>query len=243
MKLSVILPTYNESGNIVQLIEAILRAVPDKWDREIVVVDDDSQDGTYELVTRTFKDQPAVIAKKRTADRGLANSIRAGLEMATGDQLLVMDTDFTHDPVEIPKMLHLAEYFDIVSGSRFCAGGSMSSTRHYLASMSYNLILRLILRTQIQDNLGGYFTIKRQDLDNLPFDAIFHGYGDYFFRLLHCAEKKGLSIIEIPAHYHSRKAGKSKSSFFRLLFSYSLAVIRFKLSFPGIDAAKKNDRR
>ena len=240
MKLSVILPTYDESGNIVRLIETILRVVPDNWDCEIVVVDDDSPDGTYELVTRTFKDNPAVVALKRTADRGLAYSIRAGLEIATGDQFIVMGTDFTHDPVEIPKMLHLTEYFDIVSGSRFCAGGSMSSTRHYVASFSYNLILRVILRTQIQDNLGGYFTIKRKYLEGLPFDTIFYGYGDYFFRLLHYAQKKGLSIIEIPAHYHRREAGKSKSNFFRLLFSYSLAVIRFKLSYPRIDAADNN---
>ena len=100
-----------------------------------------------------------------------------------------MDTDFTHDPAEIPKLLHVGEVYDIVSGSRFCAGGSMQDTQHYLSSLAYNWMIRLVLRTQIQDNLGGYFTMRREKLRQLPLDLIFCGYGDYFFRLLHCARK------------------------------------------------------
>jgi dolichol-phosphate mannosyltransferase len=90
--------------------------------------------------------------------------------------------------------------------------------------------MRLLLRTQIQDNLGGFFTIGKKKLFTLPFNNIFFGYGDYFFRLLYFAGKKGLTIVEIPAQYHNRTKGMSKSNFLELLLSYTAAVIRFFLS-------------
>ena len=160
MKVSVVLPTFNEVGNIVELVRSILQHVPSPWETEIIVVDDNSPDGTYQAVADAFKDDRRVVAKLRTTDRGFAKSIRAGIECATGDQVLVMDTDFTHDPAEIPKLLHVSEVYDLVSGSRFCPGGNMQDTRHYLASLIYNWVLRVILRTQVQDNLGWIFYYK-----------------------------------------------------------------------------------
>jgi dolichol-phosphate mannosyltransferase len=228
MKVSIILPTYNESGNIVQLIRAIKRHVPPSWEREIIVADDNSPDGTYKLVQETFAMDSEVKALLRTADRGLARSIQAGINAATGDQIVVMDTDFTHDPSEIPKLLHVAEIFDLVSGSRFCAGGSMQDTQHYLASLAYNWFMRVVLRTQVQDNLGGYFTIKVEKLRALPLKQILFGYGDYFFRLLHFAQKQGLTVVEIPACYHARQAGRSKSNLVKMLFGYTGAMLRLK---------------
>jgi len=230
MKVSVILPTYNEANNIINLINAIMANVPTFWDLEILVVDDNSPDRTYNLVCETFKDNPDVFPILRTTDRGLAKSIRAGIEKASGDQILVMDTDLTHDPVEIPKMLHVGQVYDIVSGSRFCPGGNMDSTKHYYASLLYNWCLRLVLRTQIQDNLGGFFTTGKVKLLNLPLDDIFFGYGDYYFRLLYYAEKNGFTIAELPAQYHTRFKGNSKSNFTKLLLSYTIAVIRLLLS-------------
>jgi dolichol-phosphate mannosyltransferase len=229
MKVSVILPTYNESGNIVDLIREIKKSIPDRYIYEIIVVDDNSPDKTYQIVKNTFKDDPTVILILRTMNRGLPNSIRAGIEKASGDHVLVMDTDFTHDPAEIPKMLHVAQEYDIVSGSRFCPGGNMQDTRHYIASMMYNWLVRIIIRTQVQDNLGGFFTIRKAKLDNLPFDHIFLGYGDYFFRLLHYAQRYDLTIVEIPAQYNIRKQGKSKSNFFKMLFLYTSALVQLKI--------------
>jgi dolichol-phosphate mannosyltransferase len=234
MKISVILPTYNEAGNIKTLIHAIITNIPSGWDYEILVIDDNSPDKTYEVVQEAFNTNLAVIPILRTTDRGLAKSIRAGIEKSSGDQILIMDTDLTHDPVEIPKMLHISQVYDIVSGSRFCPGGNMDDTTHYLASLIYNWCMRLLLRTQIQDNLGGFFTIGKKELFTLPFENIFFGYGDYFFRLLYYAGKKGLTILEIPAQYHNRTKGMSKSNFPKLLLSYSAAVIRFILSPKGL---------
>jgi len=240
MKVSIILPTYNERGNIVRLVNCIMENIPSDWEYEAIVVDDNSPDGTYIAVCEAFKDNPLVIPLLRTTDRGFAKSIRAGIERASGDQVLIMDTDFTHDPLDIPKMLHISKVFDIVSGSRFCPGGNMESIKHYLASLFYNWLIRIILRTQIQDNLGGYFTAPKEKMMQLPYDKIFFGYGEYFFRLLHYAQKRGMSIIEIPSYYHTRQKGTSKSNFGKLLGSYTRALIRLKIDSKADDTKNKN---
>ena len=227
MKVSVILPTYNEVENIVRLIGCIIENIPDTWEYEILVVDDNSPDGTHQSVIDAYHTSTSIIPILRTSNRGFAKSIRAGIEKANGDRILVMDTDFTHDPTEIPKMLHISQVFDLVSGSRFCPNGKMDSRRHYIASLLYNWIIRLILRTQVQDNLGGFFIINREKLKLLPFGLIFFGYGEYYFRFLHFAQKNNLSIVEIPSYYHSRQKGSSKSNFIKLMFTYTQSLIRF----------------
>ena len=233
MKASVILPTYNEAGNIVGLVEEILANFPPDVEPEILIVDDDSPDKTCEVAKNAFAANRHVRVILRTQDRGFAKSIRAGIEQATGEFIIVMDTDFTHDPVEIPRMLHIARIYDIVSGSRFCAGGNMQDRTHYLASLAYNWLLRALLHTQLQDNLGGYFVMKRDKILSLPLDQIFYGYGEYFFRLLYFAQRRGLKVIEIPAIYRVRTYGSSKSSFLRMLFSYSRAAILLRISSKG----------
>ena len=230
MKVSVVLPTYNEAGNIVRLVREIKRMVPPAWEPEILVVDDNSPDGTYQLAQDAFATDPTVRTVLRTTDRGFAKSIRHGIEVATGDSVIVMDTDFTHDPAEIPRLLHVLEVYDIVSGSRFCAGGNMQDAMHYLSSLLFNWWIRIILKTQIQDNLGGYFAVRRARLRELPFDNIFFGYGEYYIRLLHYAQKRGYTIVEIPATYRARTAGKSKSPFLKMLFWYSRAAIRLRIA-------------
>jgi dolichol-phosphate mannosyltransferase len=225
---SVVLPTYNESGHIVDLIEAIIASIPTGWKYEVLVVDDDSPDKTFQVVMNAFDNNPSVIPVLRKSDRGFAKSIRAGVELATSEFLIVMDSDFTHDPIEIPRLLHVAHIYSLVSGSRFCPGGRMQDTVHYVTSMIYNWFIRLIVRTQIQDNLGGYWASKRKIILELPVDQIFLGYGEYYFRLLHYMQCAGETIVEIPAQYAVRKTGNSKSQFVRMLFSYTVAAIKLR---------------
>jgi dolichol-phosphate mannosyltransferase len=172
---------------------------------------------------------PNVRAILRTDDRGFAKSIRHGIEQADSPRIIVMDSDLTHDPFEIPRLLHVGEVYDIVSGSRFCAGGRMVDMYHYLASMLFNWSLRLLIGTQVQDNLGGYFTARRDLIMKLPVDEIFYGYGEYYFRLLHFAQHAGHSIVEIPSSYLLRGTGKSKSNWFRMVRTYSMAAIKLRL--------------
>lgn len=230
MKASIILPTYNESGNIEELIRSIFKSRPEGWDYEVLVVDDNSPDGTFDIVRTAFAEDRNVSACLRTSDRGLAKSLLAGVERAQGEWVVLMDSDFTHNPADLSKMLHVARVYDIVIGSRFCPGGSMQDTRHYLMSLIYNWLIRLILRTQVQDNLGGYLVIRADVLQVLPWDKIFFGYGDYCFRLLHYAQKQRRTIVEVPVHFHPRQKGDSKSCFVRLLLSYTMALIKLKLA-------------
>ena len=198
-------------------------------------MDDNSPDGTYELISQVFKDHPNVMPLLRMTDRGFAKSIRAGIETARGERIIVMDSDGTHDPMEIPRLLHVGDVYDLVSGSRFCAGGRMVDTKHYVISMVYNWLLRLLIRTQVQDNLGGYYTVRRKILLALPLDEIFFGYGDYYFRLLHFVQKAGLSIIEVPTEYMLRKKGKSKSNWAKMILTYTSGAIRLKLRMIKLD--------
>jgi dolichol-phosphate mannosyltransferase len=229
MKVSVILPTYNEAKNIVALVKETKAKIPAPWKSEMIIVDDNSSDGTYAAVESAYERDFDVKTILRTKDRGLAKSILAGIEQATGDYLLVMDTDFTHRPEEIPLMLHVVEKVDLVSGSRFCPGGRMDHTGHYMASFIYNLFIRLLIRTQIQDNLGGFWVARASKIRELPLREIFSGYGDYFFRLLHFAQLAEMKIVELPAYYSERAAGKSKSNFLKLLVNYSVQVIALAL--------------
>jgi dolichol-phosphate mannosyltransferase len=230
MKLSVILPTFNEADNIIGLVEMIRQHIPRACDREILIVDDNSPDGTYTRVQDRFVSDPAIRCILRKTDRGFARSIRHGIEAATGDVIIVMDTDFTHDPAEIPRLLHILEIYDVVSASRFCAGGDMQDTRHYLTSLLYNWWIRIILRTQIQDNLGGYFAMRRSRIRELPFERIFFGYGEYFMRLLHYAQRRGFSMVEIPSRYRARAQGKSKSNRLKMLYYYSRTAISLRIA-------------
>ena len=154
MKVSVILPTYNEAGNIVSLIEAVRSRIPPPWEHEFIVVDDNSPDGTLQTVKAGYGNDPRVKTILRTSDRGLAKSLHAGIDQATGDHILMMDTDFTHPPEDVPLLLHVAEKVDLVSGSRFCAGGGMPSKSRYLASFLFNVGVRLVLGSQVQDHLN-----------------------------------------------------------------------------------------
>jgi dolichol-phosphate mannosyltransferase len=225
----VVLPTFNESKNIVALVRSIVTVCPKEYALEVIVVDDNSPDGTYNLVCQTFADNPRISAVLRNQDRGLAKSIRAGIDRSTADYIIVMDTDFTHDPKEIPNLLHVLQICDVVSCSRFCAGGRMSDLRHYIASLSYNWMLRIVLRTQIQDNSGGYFAVRRATLCLLPFDEIFFGYGDYYFRFLYFAQQAQLKIIEIPGEYLARSLGETKSNWLKMFLMYTGAALSLRI--------------
>ena len=227
--LSIVLPTYNEKDNIIDLINKIKDAIQ-SHSYEIIVVDDNSPDDTFEVCKKYFIDDENIKMILRETNHGLANSIREGIENAKGEYVVIMDTDFTHDPDLIKKMLNINIKYNIISGSRFCKGGSMESTMHSILSRLYNKMIKFILQTKIEDNLGGFFCIQRKNLMQLPFEKIFYGYGDYYFRLLYFAKQKNFSIVEIPARYITRTRGKSKSKFFQMAYKYFIEVIKLKIS-------------
>ena len=246
---SVILPTFNERDNICDLVDAIHRELePAGYAYEVLVVDDNSPDGTAEVVRLRYRLEGAATALLpgsergrlrlfvRTQNRGLANSIRDGLLAAQGQTLVVMDTDFNHDPAMIPQMVDLLRYYDLVIGSRFVMRGGMEDRLRYHFSQIYNVFIRALFQTQIQDNLSGYFAIRRERLYSLAplFPAIFHGYGDYFIRLLLAAWRQGWKILEVPVFYILRRHGDSKTGFWSVFKKYTAAVLRLRLN--GLNA-------
>ncbi|MEY4184276.1 MAG: hypothetical protein RIS07_679 [Actinomycetota bacterium] len=224
--ITVVIPTYNEAGNIVPLIEQIIDAVEAEYELEVLVMDDSSPDGTADIARSRFVADPRVNVVTRTSDRGLGASVGDGVRRATGDSIVVLDADLTHKPAQISDLAHINQRFDLVSASRFAAGGSMQDRPHYVWSLVFNFWLRMILRTQVQDNLAGFYIVRRSLAQSLPHEKIFFGYGDYFFRLLHFAKKAGGTIVEIPTHYTLRVAGNSKSNYLKMAGTYSAAAIR-----------------
>lgn len=242
MDLSIILPTYNEAGNIVALIKEIKNTLKiAKIKGEIIVVDDDSPDGTARKVKQKYQPRKVtpceagdvkVIVRKK--DRGLAKSILTGINKARGEIILVMDTDFNHDPKEIPQMVRRLEVSDLVIGSRYIKGGGMENRLRYWLSCLFNIYVRVILGVPVHDNLSGFFAMRRKDLQGLPLQEIFTGFGEYFMRLIYHAYRRNYRTSEVPVYYKNRVFGESKSHFLQMFISYSLVALRLRFISPYV---------
>jgi dolichol-phosphate mannosyltransferase len=234
MQVSVILPTYCEANNIGRLIREISEILDSGgWQAEIIVVDDNSPDGTADEA-RACSNTPQVSIRCliRTQERGLATAIKYGISQAQGEGIVVMDTDFNHSPRTIPQMVRLLEYYDIVIGSRFVCGGGMEDHARYRNSLLYNrLVVQPILGTPINDNISGFFAMRRDKLADLDLDFIFQGYGEYFIRLLYLARLNGYRMLEVPVFYTLRSHGESKSNFISMIRDYTRTVL--SLRFQG----------
>ena len=223
MKVSVILPTYNEKGNIVELIETIHMEL-EKYDHEIMLVDDNSPDGTYQAVVD--KNYPYVKTILRKEDKGFAKSIRCGLENASGDIFVIMDSDFNHQPKYLPFMIQSLSHYDCVSASRFLYGGRMSTPARHLLSWCFNIFVRSMTNGTITDSLYGFLAIKKDVIEKCDYDKIFWGYGDYCIRLLCYLQKHKTKILQVPTVNGDRKAGIGNSAFLKLFWQYFTETIK-----------------
>jgi len=225
IKYSIILPCYNEFGNLKLLIPKILKLMRGK-NFEVLVVDDNSSDQTIKKLREIFKNKMIkyFIRKK---NRSLGLSIKEGVERAQGVYVIVMDTDFNHKPNDLKIMLSFfeANKIDMVCGSRFIKGGYSSSAFRHFSSLIFNSFLNFITRGNLSDNLSGFFILKKK-LISKPFNKIFYGYGEYYIRLLYFLQKKKIIIKEVPVTYGKRKYGVSKSKLIKMLFTYTFHAIK-----------------
>lgn len=230
MKISVILPTYNEKDSIVLLLQEIHTILTrENTDFEIVVVDDNSPDGTYQEIIKAFLSCPEIKPVLRTREKGLASAIHHGIRNSDGDKLVIMDTDFNHPPDLIPLLIKITNYFDIASCSRYVIGGGMETSRlRYLGSKLFNKFVHYTLQVKTTDNLSGYFAFNRNILDGIDLSGIFYGYGDYFIRFLYVMQKKGRFILEVPVVYKDRKGGLSKTNLKNELIRYTRSVLSIR---------------
>jgi dolichol-phosphate mannosyltransferase len=237
--ISVILPAYNERDNAVSLARAIADELSGH-ELEVLVVDDNSPDGTCEAV-RAIGD-PRIQCILRKENRGFANSIREGLERARGDIFIIMDSDWNHQPKYLPIMIEALKFYDCVSGSRFVYGGRMNSRRRHLLSWSFNIFTRLMTSGQITDSLYGFVAIHRRVMDRVDYDAVFWGYGDYCIRLMYYLQRQGATVLQIPVVNGERQAGEGNDRFFKVFLQYFREVMaltwraRIRASLKGSDA-------
>ncbi|MDP2652847.1 MAG: glycosyltransferase [Candidatus Omnitrophota bacterium] len=198
---SVILPTYNEKDNVVPLIREI-HACLNGYEHEILVMDDNSPDGTMQAVEDLSL--PFVTGIRRLGDPGLAASIVDGIRSASGARVVVMDSDFDHDPRHLPFMIQQLEAHDCVVASRFLQDGSSGSFRLVLSRI-FNMFVRAATGSRMTDNLYGYFAVRREVLFRLPLETIFRGYGDYFIRFLCALQDRGFRVRQFPARHVPRR--------------------------------------
>jgi len=225
-RISVIVPTFNEKENILLLIDAIHAELSD-FTHEILVVDDNSPDGTYQLMCAQKHNFVKPIL--RTQNPSLAASIRCGLEHATGEIFVVMDSDFNHQPKYIPQMIKNLEFYDVVVGSRFLYGGAMDSRVRHILSWNFNIFIRCVLRKHITDSLYGFYAIRRSAMAKVNYDKIFWGYGDYCIRLMYYLQELDTPILQIPVVNRRRSRGQANTRFLKIFFQYTSET--FKLLF------------
>lgn len=212
--ISVILPTYNESGNIIVLIKEIQNVI--KLPLEVIVVDDNSPDGTSELVAKykkkSKKDNIRLITRYK--NRGLTNSIRDGIRSAKGNVILWMDCDFSHPPKIINKLLDkIEEGYDIAVASRFIKGGGFKGTNEenplaILLSRLMNYSIQFVLGGQFRDYTSGFIAAKKRVFRKIKLRG---DYGEYFIDLIYKALAHKFRVVEIPFVNLPRKTGESKT--------------------------------
>ena len=211
--------TYKERGNIAPLIEAVLAAAPDA---QMLVIDDDSPDGTGDIVLEIASRDPRVHLLGRRGRRGLGSAILEGLEVAhaRGFEISVyMDADFSHDPADIPRLVAAVEPpggepRDIAIGSRRVPGGGTVGwplSRH-IASWLVCWFTRWVLWVPAHDSSGGFRAVRLSILDRVSTAGIAQGYAfqeDFLWRVC----RAGGRIVEVPIVFTDREVGSSKADF------------------------------
>lgn len=207
---SVVIPTYNEEGNIERLINALSKALKN-YRFEIVVVDDSSKDKTPQIIDGYAK-KGVVFAVHRIDVRGIFSAILDGIKVARGKNILIMDADFSHPPEMVAELMKCADNYDLVSGSRFIKGGGIDAPfSRTFGTVLFNYFIRFVLGFRITDWTGGFHVIKKKKFRQIPFKYKTE-WGEFDLELLYRALKMNFRIKEIPFHYSFREEGASKSA-------------------------------
>jgi dolichol-phosphate mannosyltransferase len=222
MKLTVVLPTYNEKENLTRMIESLL-ALDVPIDLSVLVVDDNSPDGTGQIADDLAAQNGRKISVIHRAGKlGLGTAYIEGFHRALeqgADYVMQMDCDFSHDPKYIPQMIELMKTCgcDIVIGSRYIKGGSVDETwsigRKLLSWWANSIYVRMILRTHAKDATGGFRLWKRDVLEGMDLSRVRSSGYVFQVETIYVAEKLGYTDAEVPIYFADRKAGRSKMSF------------------------------
>lgn len=207
----IVIPTYNEKDNIQPLVEEILKIVPEI---KILIVDDNSPDGTGRVADELAKTYSRVKVLHREKKEGLGRAYIAGFKEALktdAEYILQMDADFSHHPKYIPLFLKEIGNCDLVLGSRFLEGNKRPLNVHTL-SIYASRYARWILGLKITDWLGGFKCFRRRVLEEIRLEEFISKGFIFQTEFIYCAFKKGFHIKEIPIIFNQRKSGKTKKS-------------------------------
>jgi dolichol-phosphate mannosyltransferase len=213
-RILVIIPTYNEARNLPQIVPAILRQDPRI---EVLVVDDNSPDGTGRLADDLAAGNSRVHVLHRQAKEGLGRAYIAGFRWALEHQyqaVCEMDADFSHDPGFLPQMLTAADGADLVIGSRYATGVNVINwpISRLLLSLGANLYARVITGLPLSDSTSGFKCFRRQVLERIALDQVrSNGYA-FQIEMNFRAWRKGFRLVEVPIIFHERVEGQSKMS-------------------------------
>jgi dolichol-phosphate mannosyltransferase len=208
----VILPTYNERENLPLIVPALL----DIEHLRILVVDDQSPDGTGELADRLAAESGGrVSVLHRQGPRGLGRSYLDGMRHALktdADVICQMDADLSHQPAELPRLLRASAQADLVIGSRYVAGGSVVNwpLRRALLSRCANRYIRAVTRVSVNDCTGGFRCWRRDALGRLPLHRVNSDGYAFLVELLWEAVRARFSVVEVPITFIERRHGASK---------------------------------
>jgi len=214
VKSLVVIPTYNERDNIERLVGEILAQGEEI---EILIVDDNSPDGTGEIVDELVKVNSRIHVIHRSGKLGLGSAYREGFKFALragSDYVFEMDADFSHDPAMIPHFLDKIKEYDVVIGSRYLNGVSVVNwpIRRLMLSYCANVYARMITGLNISDCTGGFKCFRRNVLESIDLDRIkSDGYSFQIEMNFRCKER-GFKIVELPIIFIDRHAGMSKMS-------------------------------
>jgi dolichol-phosphate mannosyltransferase len=218
---SIILSTYNESLDIELTIKLIIKHLPGC---EIVIVDDNSPDGTFEIIKKINYPHLKIFCRKKT--KGLASAFLLGIIESKGQIIGWIDTNMGFLSKKLPGMVKILSNYEMVVLSRYVKGGSdQRSFIRAFTSYMINLLSRIILGSALRDYTSGMFLMKRSLLKTVI--PIAYGHGEFFIEFLYKAFKKGNKILEIPIIQPKDKI-QVKSSFFNLVtigFSYLLRIL------------------
>jgi dolichol-phosphate mannosyltransferase len=212
--ISVVLGTYNEAENITKLIPYILSIFQaEKLDGEIVVIDDSSPDGTGAILRKFEAKYNNVRLFSRPGKLGHGSAIAEGYRQAHGDMIFSMDTDFSHDPADIPRFIaKINDGFDVVQASRYVKGGSyevksFETWKKKVASRAGNVLIRTLTGVPLHDVTTSYRAVRREVVQGVTTESAGNS---FFMEFAVKAYRKGFKLTEIPICFKDRVSGKSK---------------------------------
>ncbi|OLD60649.1 MAG: dolichyl-phosphate beta-D-mannosyltransferase [Ignavibacteria bacterium 13_1_40CM_2_61_4] len=213
-KVLVVTPTFNEAENIETFIRQVLAQGPNI---EVLVVDDNSPDGTGDIVEKIKSGNPRIHLIRRPAKMGLGTAYVEGFRFAIANQfdyIFEMDADFSHNPEEIPRFLEKIEACDLVVGSRYTNGVRVVNwpIRRLLLSFAANVYTRVITGLPLKDATGGFKCFRRSVLESIDLDKVRSGGYAFQIEMNFKAWSKGFKLCEHPIIFVDRRSGTSKMS-------------------------------